>query len=76
MTEMDFSMASSRNSAKSCDFSTIFLTLTNSVATAERSVSNMKLIKSNLRASMSQDRLSSLSLISIENETVERIDFD
>ena len=54
----------------------LFLTLTVSVATAERSFSKLKLIKSYLRSSMLQDRLFNLSLISIEHETVEKIDFD
>ena len=47
-----------------------------SVATAERSFSKLKFIKSYLRSRMSQDRLSNLSLISIEHETVEKLDFD
>ena len=50
-----------------------FLTLTISVATTERSFTNLKLIKSYSRSSMSQDQLSNLSLISNEYET---IDFD
>ena len=50
--------------------------LTFSVATAEWSFSKLKLVKSYLKSSMSQDRLSNLSLISIEYETVEKIDFD
>ena len=54
----------------------LFLTLTVSVAIAERRFSKLKLIKSYLRSSMSQDRLSNLSLISIELETVEKIEFD
>ena len=44
--------------------------------TAEKSFSKLKLIKSYLRTSMSQDHLSNLSLISIEHETAEKIDFD
>ena len=46
-----------------------------SVATEERIFSKLKLIKSYMRSSMLQDRLSKLSLISIEHETVEKIDF-
>ena len=54
----------------------LFLTLTVSVATAERSFSKLKLIKSYFRSGMSQDCLSNLSLILIEHETVEKIDFN
>ena len=51
----------------------LFLTLIVSVATAERSFSKLKLIKSYLRSIMTQDRLFNLSHISIEHETVENI---
>ncbi len=54
----------------------LFLTLTVSVVSTERSFSKLNLIKSYLRWSMLQDCLSNLSLISIEHETVEKIDFD
>ena len=54
----------------------LFLTFTVSVATAKRSFSKLKPIKIYLRSSMSQDRLSDLSLISTENETVVKINFD
>ena len=67
MTEMDLS----RNSAKYCDCFTVVLTLTVPVATAKRSFSKLKIIKSYLRSSVSQDCLSNLSLISFEHETVE-----
>ena len=52
------------------------LMLTVSVATGKRSFSKLKLIKSYMRSSMALDPLSCLSLISIEHETVEKIDFD
>ena len=54
----------------------LFLTLTVSVAAAERSFLKLTLFKSYLKSSMTQDRLFNLSLISIEYETVEKIDFD
>jgi len=38
------------------------------VATAERSFSKLKLIKNYLRSVMNQDRLSALSILSIEHE--------
>ena len=50
--------------------------LTDSVAIAGRSFSKLKFIKSYLRSSILQGRLSNLSLISIECETIEKIDFD
>ena len=52
----------------------IFLTLPVTVATAERSFSKLKLIKNYLRSSMFQDRLSGLSILSIENERARNID--
>ena len=64
-------MAISRNSSKYCDCSTAVF-----VSTAKRSFPKLKFIKSYLRSSMSQDHSSNLSLISIEYETMEKIDFD
>ena len=46
----------------------IFLTIPASSAGAERSFSRMKLIKSYLRSSMSEERLSNLAILSIERE--------
>ena len=46
----------------------IFLTIPVTVASAERSFSKLKLIKSYLRSTMSQERVSALSILSIENE--------
>lgn len=46
----------------------IFLTLPISVASGERSFSKLKLVKSYLRTSMCQERLSDLAVISIENK--------
>ena len=54
----------------------LFLMLTVSVATAERSFSKLKLIKSYLRSTLLQDRLPNLTLISIEHKTVPKIEFD
>jgi len=44
------------------------LTIPVSVASAERSFSKLKLIKSNLRSTMSQQRLNRLALLSIEKD--------
>ncbi|XP_055877079.1 uncharacterized protein LOC129924643 [Biomphalaria glabrata] len=54
----------------------IMLTISVSVASCERSFSKLKIILTHLRASMSQERLSDLALLSIEKELVERINFD
>jgi len=43
---------------------------------AERSCSKLKLIKSNLRLSIAQDRLDSLALISIENKAARQLDLE
>ncbi|CAM1332824.1 Uncharacterised protein r2_g4204 [Pycnogonum litorale] len=54
----------------------ILLTIAVSIASCERSFSKLKLILSYLRASMGQDRLSDLALLSVERETLETTDFD
>ncbi|XP_065665532.1 uncharacterized protein LOC136086959 [Hydra vulgaris] len=53
----------------------ILLTLPVTVAIGERSFSKLKLIKTYLRNTMLQDRLNSLSMISIEPEIAENLDF-
>ena len=54
----------------------LFLTVCVSVASCERSFSKLKLIKSYLRFTMGQSRLSDLAMLSIERDTVNDIDFD
>ncbi|XP_065675530.1 zinc finger MYM-type protein 1-like [Hydra vulgaris] len=54
----------------------IFLTIPVTVATCERSFSKLKLIKHYMRSTIGQERLSSLAIISIENEVANNIDFD
>jgi hAT family C-terminal dimerisation region len=54
----------------------LYLTLPVTVASAERSFSKLKLIKSHLRSTMQQDRLSGLALMSIERERTKNIDID
>lgn len=51
----------------------ILLTVSVSIASCERSFSKLKLILTYLRASMEQQRLSNLALLSIEKETLEKI---
>ena len=53
----------------------IYLSLMISNATGERSFSKLKLIKNNLRSTMGQNRLVSLSLMSIECDIMRSIDF-
>lgn len=53
---------------------TLFLTLPVTVATAERSFSKLKLIKTYLRSTMSQERLSGLSTLSIESGVAKGLD--
>ena len=52
----------------------LFLTIPVTVASAERSFSKLKLIKTYLRSKMSQDRLSHLATISIEHDEARSID--
>ncbi|XP_047121253.1 uncharacterized protein LOC124804921 [Schistocerca piceifrons] len=53
----------------------ILLTIPVTVASGERSFSKLKLIKTYLRSTMSQTRLTSLASLSIENEVAENLDF-
>jgi len=46
-----------------------------SVASGERSFSRLKLIKTYLRSTMSQERLSGLAILSIEKDVTEKIDY-
>lgn len=54
----------------------ILLTLPVTVASGERSFSKLKIIKTYLRSTISQERLSGLALMAIENEILEDIDTD
>ncbi|GFW82918.1 uncharacterized protein TNCV_2209701 [Trichonephila clavipes] len=54
----------------------LFLTLPVTSAMAERSFSKLKLLKNHLRCTMSEERLSYLSLISIEQEEARKIELD
>lgn len=53
----------------------VLLTTPVTVASAERSFSKLKLIKTYLRSTMSQERLNSLAILSIENDEARKIDF-
>ena len=52
----------------------ILLTIPVTVASGERSFSKLKLIKSYLRSTMSQERLNELAMLSIEKAMVDKID--
>ena len=52
----------------------LFATIPVTVATAERSFSKLKLIKTYLRFQMSQERLAGLALLSIENKEAKAVD--
>jgi len=53
----------------------ILLTIPVTVASAERSFSKLKLIKTYLRSTMSQDRLNGLAMLSIEKNMLEQLDY-
>ncbi|XP_040372930.1 zinc finger MYM-type protein 1-like [Rosa chinensis] len=54
----------------------ILLTILVTVASAERSFSKLKLIKSYLRSTMSQERLNDLSMLSIEKNMGDKLDYN
>ena len=53
-----------------------FITIAVSVATAERSLSKLKLLTTYLRASMGQERLLSLATLSIEHDLSCKLDYN
>ena len=53
----------------------ILLTIPVTAASGERSFSKLKLIKSYLRSTISQDRLNGLALQSIEKDLVDKLDY-
>ena len=54
----------------------ILLTIPVTVASMERSFSKLKLIKTYFRTTMSQERLNGLAMISIENEYLDKLNYD
>jgi riboflavin synthase alpha subunit len=54
----------------------ILLTIPVTVASAERSFSKLKLLKSYLRSTMTQERLNGLALIALENDVFEKINYE
>jgi len=57
-------------------FLRIAVTLAVTVAAAERSFSKLKLLKNDLRSSMTQETLSELALININRELAQQISFE
>ncbi|XP_020257869.1 zinc finger MYM-type protein 1-like [Asparagus officinalis] len=54
----------------------ILLTIPVTVASAERSFSKLKILKSYLRSTMSQERLNGLALLSVESGFLDKIDYE
>ena len=54
----------------------ILLTILVIIASAKRSFLKLKLIKSYLRSIISQERLSELAILSIENEILEKLKYE
>lgn len=54
----------------------ILLTTHVTVASAERCFSKLKLLKTYLRSSMSQERLNGLAILCIEKEVLENMNFE
>ena len=53
----------------------ILLTIPVTVASAERSFSKLKLLKSYMRSTMTQERLTGLATIALENDILEKINY-
>lgn len=54
----------------------VLLTIPVTVASAERSFSKLKLLKSYMRTTMTQQRLNDLTIIALESEVLEKIDYE
>ena len=53
----------------------VLLTIPVTVTSAERSFSKLKLLKSYLRSTMTQERLNDLAMIALESDILEKIDY-
>ncbi|KAI5020788.1 hypothetical protein ZWY2020_045676 [Hordeum vulgare] len=54
----------------------ILLTIYVTVATAERSFSKLKLLKSYLRSTMTQEKLNGFATIALENDVLKKINYE
>jgi hypothetical protein len=54
----------------------ILLTIPITVASAERSFLKLKLLKSYMRSTMTQERLNGLATIALENDVLEKIKYE
>ena len=54
----------------------VMLTIPVTVASAERSFSKLKLLKSYLRSTMTQETLNDLAMIALEGDLLEKIDYE
>ncbi|KAL6516126.1 hypothetical protein OROGR_019431 [Orobanche gracilis] len=54
----------------------ILITIPITVASAERSFSKLKLVKSSLRSTMSQERLNGLEMIAIKNDVAGKVRYE
>ncbi|XP_034594592.1 uncharacterized protein [Setaria viridis] len=54
----------------------VLLTIPRTVASAERSFSKLKLLKSYLRSTMTQERLNDLAMIALESDILEKIEYE
>jgi hypothetical protein len=54
----------------------VLLTILRTVASAERSFSKLKLLKSCLRSTMTQQRLTDLATVALESELLDKIEYD
>ena len=53
----------------------LYLTIGVSIASCERSFSKLKMIKSYLRSTINDDRLSALPILSTERDNIQKLDF-
>ena len=54
----------------------VILTIPVTVASSEQNFSKLKLLKSYLRSTMTQERLNDLAMIAFESDMLEKIDYE
>uniref|UniRef100_A0A7N0U3W0 DUF4371 domain-containing protein n=1 Tax=Kalanchoe fedtschenkoi TaxID=63787 RepID=A0A7N0U3W0_KALFE len=73
---LKFHTTFSHENATDVDLDDLYLEIEDIATYAERSVSKLKLLKTYLRSSMLQEKLNDLSILSIEKDMLESIDYD